>query len=124
MEYLEEVREKLLMVCLVQFQSVCHSEGCETSGNGKLIWFAKGYYIRRRLSSVSVMAFGHRLPSRMSQVGGEGAALASQRDCPQSLFDSYLKLDWLQSEREGVEQRGGNCQTREERCLDGGDNWT
>ena len=36
-------------------------------------------YIRRRLSSASVVAFGHRLSSRMSQVGGEGAALASQR---------------------------------------------
>ena len=90
MEYLEEVREKLLMVCLVQFQSVCHSEGCETSGNGKLIWFAEGYYMRRRLSSASVVAFGHRLSSRMSQVGGEGAALASQKDRPQSLFDSYI----------------------------------
>ena len=115
------------------------------------MWFAEGSYMRRRLSSVSVMAFGHRLPSRMSQVGGEGAALASQRDCPQSLFDSYLKpnsqgifvfggivqignltycdtkatkLDWLQSEREGAEQRGGTCQRREERCLGGEDNWT
>ena len=36
-------------------------------------------FIRRRLSSASVVAFGHRLSSRMSQVGGEGAALASQR---------------------------------------------
>lgn len=36
-------------------------------------------YIRRRLSTASVMAFGHRLSSRMSQVGGQGAALASQR---------------------------------------------
>ena len=33
-------------------------------------------YIRRRLSNATVVAFGHRLSSRMSQVGGEGAALA------------------------------------------------
>ena len=36
-------------------------------------------YIRRRLSTACVTAFGHRLSSRMSQVGGQGAALASKR---------------------------------------------
>ena len=36
-------------------------------------------FIRRKLSSACVIAFGHRLASRMSQVGGQGAALASQR---------------------------------------------
>ena len=36
-------------------------------------------FIRRQLSSACVIAFGHRLASRMSQVGGQGAALASQR---------------------------------------------
>ena len=35
-------------------------------------------YIRRRISSASVTAFGHRLASRMSQVGGQGAALAGK----------------------------------------------
>ena len=36
-------------------------------------------YIRRRISSANVTAFGHRLASRMSQVGGQGAALAGKR---------------------------------------------
>ena len=36
-------------------------------------------FIRRRLSCAAVTAFGQRLVSRMSQVGGQGGQLASQR---------------------------------------------
>ena len=36
-------------------------------------------YLRRRLSSAAVTCFGQRLAGRASQVGGQGAALASQR---------------------------------------------
>ena len=47
-------------------------------------------YVRRRLSSASVVAFGYRPSSRMSQVG-EGGALASQR-----------RKEWSREEERGV----------------------
>ena len=50
-------------------------------------------YIRRRLSTASVTAFGHRLSSRMSQVGGEGAALASQRRKQWSREEEIAKVE-------------------------------
>ena len=34
-------------------------------------------HIRRRLSCAAITVFGHRVASRMSQVGGQGAQLAS-----------------------------------------------
>ena len=38
-------------------------------------------------------AFGHRLSSRMSQVGGEGAALASQRRKQWSREEEIAKVE-------------------------------
>ena len=51
-------------------------------------------YIRRRISSASVTAFGHRLASRMSQVGGQGAALAGKR-----------RQEWSREEAMAKEER-------------------
>ena len=48
-------------------------------------------YIRRRLSCVT--AFGHRLASRMSQVGGQGAQLAGQRRQQWSQEEARARLD-------------------------------
>ena len=52
-------------------------------------------YIRRRLSSAAVMAFGHRLASRMSQVGvdGQGARQAAQRRQQWQLQEAQARLD-------------------------------
>ena len=50
-------------------------------------------YIRRRLSCAAVTAFGHRLASRMSQVGGQGAQLASQRRQQWSLEEVRARQD-------------------------------
>ena len=51
-------------------------------------------YLRRRISSASVTAFGHRLASRMSQVGGQGASLAGKR-----------RQDWSREEAMAKEER-------------------
>ena len=50
-------------------------------------------YIRRRLSCAAVTAFGHRLASRMSQVGGQGAQLAGQRRQQWSLEEARARQD-------------------------------
>ena len=50
-------------------------------------------YIRRRLSCASVTAFGQRLASRMSQVGGQGAQLASQRRQQWGLDEARARQD-------------------------------
>ena len=52
-------------------------------------------YIRRRISSAAVSAFGHRLVSRMSQVGigGQGAKQAAQRRRVWEQEEAQARLD-------------------------------
>ena len=73
-------------------------------------------FIRRRLSCAAVIAFGQRLVSRMSQVGGQGAQLASQRRQQWGREEERARVDreaaWLSSLMGRDIVRRGRCWAR------------
>ena len=71
-------------------------------------------YLRRRVSTASVTAFGQRLAGRMAQVGGQAAAQATQR-----------RQQWGREEEAARRMREGNWleRTSARDCIRRGRFW-